>query len=132
MNLNLINLPPTEWSKDDWRDVYADYCKGNMYGPKTKKEYYDFVLERHKRLEEAHKPVSPELLQKLVEGRRAAIMWAKKRGCDLNGRLLSDVRAEAEDRSTREIAERAEDIAVDTMQRLDFLVEQAKLRRAKQ
>lgn len=132
MNLNLTNIPPTEWTKDDWREAYAEYCKANMYGPKTKKEYYDFVLERHKRLEEAHKPVSPELLQKWVDGRRAAKVWARKRGCDLNGRLLSDVRAEADDRSTREIAERAEDIAVDTKQHLDFLVEQAKLRRVKQ
>lgn len=123
MNINLVNLPPTKWSKDDWRDAYADYCKGNMYGPKTKKEYYDFVLERHKRLEEAHKPTPPELLQKWVEGRRAAKAWARKRGCDLNGRLLTDVRAEAEDRSTREIAERAEDMAVESVQRLDDLDE---------
>jgi len=132
MNLNLVNLPPTEWSKDDWRDAYADYCKGNMYGPKTKKEYYDFVLERHKRLEEAHKPISPELLKQWVEGRRAAKAWARKRGCDLNGRLLTDVRAEAEDRSTREIAERAEDMAVESVQRLDDLDEriyQAKMQR---
>lgn len=134
MNLNLINLPPTEWSKDDWRDAYADYCKGNMYGPKTKKEYYDFVLERHKRLEEAHEPTPPELLQKWVEGRRAAEAWARKRGCNLNGRLLTDVRAEAEDRSTREIAERAEDMAVESVQRLDDLDERiykAKLQRLK-
>ena len=132
MNLNLINLPPTEWSKDDWRDAYADYCKGNMYGPKTKKEYYDFVLERHKRFEEAHKPVSPELLKQWTEGRRAAKAWAREHGCDLNGRLLTDVRAEADDRSTREIAERAEDMAVESVQRLDDLDEriyQAKMRR---
>lgn len=119
MNLNLTNIPPTEWSKDDWRDAYADYCKGNMYGPKTKKEYYDFVLERHKRLEKAHKPTPPELLKKWVEGRQAAIMWAKKHGCDLNGRFLSEVRAKNEDRSTREIAERAEDMAAESVQRLD-------------
>jgi hypothetical protein len=130
VNLNLINLPPTEWSKDDWRDAYAGYCKGNMYGPKTKKEYYDFVLERHKRLEEAHKPVSPELLKQWVEGRRAAKAWARKRGCDLNGRLLTDVRAEAEDRSTREIAERAEDMAVESVQRIDDFVETIRRRRA--
>lgn len=132
MNLNLINLKPTEWSKDDWRDAYAEYCKANMYGPKTKKEYYDFVLERYKRFEEAHKPTPPELLRKWVEGRRAAKAWAKKRGCDLNGRLLTDVRAEAEDRSTREIAERAEDMAVESVQRLDDLDEriyQAKMQR---
>ena len=129
MNLNLINLSPTEWSKDDWRDAYAEYCKGNMFGPKTKKEYYDMVLERHKRLEEAQKPTPPELLQQWVEGRRAAKAWARKRGCDINGRMLTDVRAEVEDRSTREVAERAEDIAVDTMQRLDFLIERAKQRK---
>ena len=132
MNLNLINLPPTEWSKDDWRDAYDDYCKGNMYGPKTKKEYYDFVLERHKRFEEAHKPISPELLKQWVEGRRAAKEWARKRGCDLNGRLLSDVRAEADDRSTREIAERAEDMAVESVQRIDDFVETIRKRRAQQ
>lgn len=130
MNLNLINLPPTEWSKDDWRDAYADYCKGNMYGPKTKKEYYDFVLERHKRLEEAHKPVSPELLKQWVEGRRAAKAWARAHGCDLNGRLLTDVRAEADDRTTREIAERAEDMAVESVQRIDDFVETIRRRRA--
>ena len=135
MNLDIINKHPSQWNKETWRDAYADYCKGNMYGPKTKKEYYDMVLERHKRLEEAHKPTPPELLQKWVEGRRAAKAWAKKRGCDLNGRLLSDVRAEAEDRSTREIAERAEDMAVESVQRLDDLDEriyQAKLKRLQQ
>ena len=132
MNLNLINLHPKDWSKDDWRDAYAGYCKGNMYGPKTKKEYYDFVLERHKRLEEAHKPTPPELLQKWVEGRRAAKEWARKRGCDLNGRLLTDIRAEADDRSTREIAERAEDMAVESVQRIDDFVETIRRRRAQQ
>ena len=132
MNIRLINLPPTEWSKDDWRDAYADYCKGNMFGPKTKKEYYDMVLERHKRFEEAHKPISPELLKQWVEGRRAAKEWARKRGCDLNGRLLSDVRAEADDRSTREIAERAEDMAVESVQRIDDFVESIRRRRVQQ
>ena len=126
MNINLTNIPPTEWTKTDWREAYAEYCKANMYGPKTKKEYYDFVLERHKRLEEAHKPVSPELLQKWVEDRRAAKAWARKRGCDLNGRLLTDVRTEAEDRSTREIAERAEEMGIESIQRLDNLDERIK------
>ena len=129
MNLNLINLAPKDWTKADWQEAYAEYCKGNMFGPKTKKEYYDMVLERHKRLEEAQKPTPPELLQQWVEGRRAAKAWARKRGCDINGRMLTDVRAEVEDRSTREVAERAEDIAVDTMQRLDFLIERAKQRK---
>ena len=123
MNINLTNVPPTEWTKTDWQEAYAEYCKANMFGPKTKRQYYDFVLERHKRLEEAHKPTPPELLQKWAEGRRAAKAWARKRGCDLNGQLLSDVRAEAEDRSTREIAERAEEMGIDSIQRLDNLDE---------
>lgn len=131
MNIRLINLPPTEWSKDDWREAYAEYCKANMYGPKTKKEYYDFVLERHKRLEEAHKPVSPELLKQWAEGRGAAKEWARKRGCDLNGRLLTDVRAEVEDRSTREIAERAEEMGIESIQRLDNLDERIKQAKTK-
>ena len=129
MNLNLINLPPSEWTKDDWRDAYTDYCKHNIFGPKTKKEYYDMVLERYKRLEEMRKPTPPELLQQWVEGRRAAKAWARWRGCDMNGRILLQVRAEVEDRGTREIAERAEDIAVDTMQRLDYIVESIRKRR---
>ena len=132
MNLNLINLPPKDWTKADWQEAYTEYCKGNMFGPKTKKEYYDMVLERHKRLEEAQKPTPPELLKQWVEGRRAAKAWARWRGCDLNGRMLTDVRAEAEERSTREIAERAEDMAVESVQRLDDLDEriyQAKIQR---
>lgn len=126
MNINLINLKPNEWSKQDWNDAYKQYCETEIYGPKTKRQYYDFVLGRYKRLEEAHKPVSPELLQKWADGRRAAKAWARKRGRDLNGRLLTDIRAEAEDRSTREIAERAEEMGIESIQRLDNLDERIK------
>ena len=132
MNLNLINLHPKDWSKDDWRDAYAEYCKANIKGPKTKQEYYDMVMENFRKMDERNKPISQELLDEWTRGRRAAKEWARKRGCDLNGRLLTDVRAEADDRSTREIAERAEDMAVESVQRLDDLDEriyQAKMRR---
>lgn len=129
MNLNLINLEPEQWSREDWRDAYASYCQTNMFGPKTKKEYYDMVLERNRRLREANKPTPPELLQQWVEGRRAARAWARWRGCDMNGRMLSQVRAEVEDRGTREIAERAEDIAINTQNLLDELIERTKRRR---
>lgn len=129
MNIALINLSPSEWSKSDWTDAYAEYCKANMFGPKTKREFYDMVLERHKRLEESQKPMPAELLQRWSKGRLAAKEWARKRGCDLNGRLLSDAKAEVESRAATEIANDAENIAVDTMQRLDFLLEQARKRR---
>ena len=130
MNLNLINLHPKDWSKDDWRDAYTEYCKANIRGPKTKREYYDMVMENFRKMDERNKPISQELLDEWTRGRRAAKAWARKRGCDLNGRLLSDVRAEADDRTAREVADRAEDIAVDTMQRLDYLIDVAKKRRA--
>lgn len=105
MNLNLINLPPTEWAKTDWQDAYAQYCKANMFGPKTKKEYYDMVLERHAR--NTIKPLSDELLAKWTSGRRAAKEWARKRGCDMNGRLLVDV---AQDVRADTLAEMRDDI----------------------
>ena len=129
MNLHLINLEPEQWSRADWQDAYASYCQTNMFGPKTKKEYYDMVMENFRKMDERNKPISQELLDEWTRGRRAAKAWARKRGCDLNGRLLSDVRAEADDRTAREVADRAEDIAVDTMQRLDYLIDVAKKRR---
>lgn len=130
MNLHLINLHPKDWSKTDWQEAYAEYCKANIRGPKTKREYYDMVMENFRKMDERNKPISQELLDEWTRGRRAAKAWARKRGCDLNGRLLSDVRAEADDRTAREVADRAEDIAVDTMQRLDYLIDVAKKRRA--
>lgn len=132
MNLNLINLHPKDWSKDDWRDAYAEYCKANIKGPKTKQEYYDMVIENFRKMDERNKPISQELLDEWTRGRRAAKAWAREHGCDLNGRLLTDVRAEAEDRSTREIAERAEDMAVESVQRIDDFVESIRRRRAQQ
>lgn len=130
MNLNLINLHPKDWSKDDWCDAYAEYCKANIKGPKTKQEYYDMVMENFRKMDERNKLISQELLDEWTRGRRAAKEWARKRGCDLNGRLLSDVRAEADDRTTREIAERAEDMAVESVQRIDDFVETIRRRRA--
>ena len=117
MNLNLINLPPTEWSKKDWQDAYAQYCQHNMFGPKTKKEYYDMVLERHRLNSASVPPLSDELRAKWSAGRRAAAQWAKKRGCDMNGRLLADVAAE---QKQRDMAEMADDIT-DLFQRTETI-----------
>ena len=88
------------------------------------------VMENFRKIDERNKPISQELLDEWTRGRRAAKEWARKRGCDLNGRLLTDVRAEADDRSTREIAERAEDMAVESVQRIDDFVESIRRRRA--
>lgn len=132
MNLNIVNKDPQDWTKEDWNDAYNLYCVQNIYGPKTKKEYYDMVLANFERLAGVNKPISSEFLDQWTRGRRAAREWARQRGCDLNGRLLTDVRAEAENRSTREIAERAEDMAVESVQRLNDLddkIYQAKLQR---
>ena len=127
INLNLVNLEPTEWSKQDWQDAYAGYCKTNLYGPKTKREYYDWVLERHKKMNP--EPLSDELKRTWIIGKRNARLWAKKHGCDMNGRLLSDAKRIAEDASAIEVADRAESIAIDTQNLLDALIERAKRRR---
>lgn len=132
MNLNLVNLEPEQWSRTDWQDAYASYCKTNMFGPKTKKEYYDMVLENFHKLAQQQKPLSDELSEQWLKGWHNAVAYARANKCDMNGRLLADVHAEAENRSTREIAKRAEDMAVELVQRLDDLDEkiyQAKLRR---
>lgn len=128
-NFDWVNQKPSEYTKETWQYLYAEYCKTQMFGPKTKKEYYDMVMENQRKAEERDKPISQELLDQWTRGRRAAIAWARWRGCDMNGRMLLQVRAEVEDRGTREIAERAEDIAVDTMQRLDYIVESIRKRR---
>lgn len=126
MNLNLTNLDYTQWTKNDWLDAYTAYCKTNLFGPKTKKEYYDWVRSRLDRQKSLAEPLSKNLINKWTSGFKKASVWAKKRCCDMNGRMLSDVRADAEDHNTREIAERAEDIAVDTQQRLDYLIERVR------
>ena len=123
MNLNLINLDCQHWTRDDWREAYANYCKTNQFGAKTKKEYYDMVCANHAHLREKNTPCSMELLQKWLAGRRAAAEWAKRHGCDLNGRLLTKVHAGHRDTTTREIAERAEDIACASMQKLDIILQ---------
>lgn len=87
MNINLINLAPTEWSKSDWIDAYTEYCKANMFGPKTKKDFYLMVLENHKKL--APQTLSDELRDEWTTGWRNAVLWAKKHGCGYNGELLT-------------------------------------------
>lgn len=86
MNINLINLAPTEWSKSDWIDAYTEYCKANMFGPKTKKDFYLMVLENHKKI--APQTLSDELRSEWTAGWRNAVQWAKKHGCGRNGELL--------------------------------------------
>ena len=86
MNLDIVTLSPTEWSKETWRDAYAQYCRTNMFGPKTKREYYKMVIENHKKL--APQTLSDELRNEWTAGWRNAVLWAKKHGCGRNGELL--------------------------------------------
>ena len=130
----IITTDPPQWTKDEWRELYAEYCKTNPDGPKTKKEYYDMVMARYQKRVERERPVSPELMQEWIAGRRAAKEWARAHGCNLNGELITNVCAETKERSTREIAEKAENIAIESVHRLDDLDEkiyQANLRRGR-
>lgn len=117
MNIRLINKYCDEWTKADWQDAYDQYCKHNMYGPKTKREYYEFVKERHNRLKLAEQPLSDELKREWTIGRRNAALWAKKHGCDMNGRLLSDIPP----KDAVAIAEHAEEIAIDTALKMSYI-----------
>lgn len=124
MNLNIVTIPPTKWDKQDWRDAYAAYCERKPYGEKTKREYYDWVLKRHKKM--TPEPLSDELKRKWIIGKRNARLWAKKHGCDMNGKLLSDVPP----KDAVAIAERAEEIAIDTAEKMSYY-EGAKGRKTK-
>lgn len=92
MNLHLINLDYTEWSRADWTDAYTAYCKTNLFGPMTKKEYYDFVISNHERLKSARAELSEDLRNKWTGGFISAAVWAKKRKCNMNGELLGNCR----------------------------------------
>lgn len=124
INLNFVTIPPTEWDKQTWRDAYAGYCEHNMYGAMSKREYYDWVLARHKKI--TPQPLSDELKRTWTIGKRNARLWAKKRGCDMNGRLLTDVPP----KDAVAIAERAEEIAIDTAEKMSYY-EEAKGRKTK-
>ena len=116
MNLDIVNKYCWDWSKETWREAYAEYCKSNMFGPKTKREYYDMVMESHRK--EENKPLPSELKAQWIQGWRSAAAWAKRHGCDKNGRSLLDGQRDAAEASAAEIAERAENLAFETLRRL--------------
>lgn len=124
MNLNLINFDCTEWSRSDWQDAYDQYCQRNMFGKKTKREYYDMVVANFVKI--TPQPLSDELKHKWTIGKRNARLWAKKHGCDMNGRLLIDIACDQRNNDALKTALRAEDVAWDTKQRLDYLIERIK------
>ena len=124
MNLNLINLEPAQWDKATWQDAYAQYCQHNMFGEKTKREYYDMVIANFAKI--APQSLSDELKRKWTIGKRNARLWAKKHGCDMNGRLLSVVELEKRNADALTVAERAENVAMAAMVKLDYLIEKVK------
>ncbi|MCQ2574529.1 MAG: hypothetical protein MJ156_00290 [Alphaproteobacteria bacterium] len=105
MNWNIINKPCTEWSKNDWREAYAQYCKTNMFGPMTKQQYYDFVCRRNARLYQKQPEYTKEQIHKWHLGKIAALKWARSRNCDINGRDLDIIRAEQRDSNISQLEE---------------------------
>ena len=61
-------------------------------------------------------PLSDELKRTWTIGKQNARLWAKKHGCDINGRLLSDIPS----KDAVAIAERAEEIAIDTALKMSY------------
>lgn len=80
MNTDIINKPCTEWDKSTWNNAYSQYCQHNQFGQMTKRQYYDFVCNNHKRLKDRDAPLSAELASKWSAGRRNTRLWAEKVG----------------------------------------------------
>lgn len=116
LNFNLINLNPPEWSKADWNDAYKLYCTQNMFGVKTKKQYYDFVMANHQAKIDREKPLDPELAKQWSAGRRAAKIWSKSRvggECDQNGILVADAAKQRATASLLTLPDAVDSIAAD-------------------
>lgn len=90
MNLHLINLDYTQWEKNDWLDAYTAYCKTNLFGPMSKREYYNWVRSRLDRQKSLSEPLSKDLVNKWANGFKNASVWAKKRKCNQWGQSLKD------------------------------------------
>lgn len=96
MNLHLINLDYTQWSRADWTDAYTAYCKTNLFGPMTKREYYDFVRSRLDRQKSLAEPLSKDLVTKWTNGFKNAVVWAKKHKCNQWGQALENSRLQVD------------------------------------
>lgn len=96
MNLNIINLDCTEWSRADWNDAYSQYCKTNMFGKKSKREYYDMVVANHNRLKSTREPLSEELCRQWTNGFKNASVWAKNHKCNQWGQSLENSRPQVD------------------------------------
>ena len=96
MNLHLINLDYTEWSRADWTDAYTAYCKTNLFGPMNKREYYDWVRSRLDRQKSVTEPLSKDLMSKWTNGFKNASVWAKKHKCNQWGQSLANSRPQVD------------------------------------
>ena len=114
MNLHLINLDYTEWSRADWTDAYTAYCKTNLFGPMSKKEYYDWVRSRLDRQKSVAEPLSKDLATKWTNGLKNASVWTKKRKCNMYGQDLENCRPEVD---LNDLANDVKDIQWQLMQK---------------
>lgn len=114
MNLNIITLPCDQWTKEDWNDAYSQYCRYNRFGVMDKRQYYDFVMGNHKRLQKRDEPLSKELAQKWSQGRRNAYQWAKEHNC------LADFRYTEETHSLDDMMDAIKDVQWDLMRLKDI------------
>lgn len=94
MNLDIINLEPAQWDKATWNEAYDQYCKSNMFGAKTKREYYDMVITNFEKL--AKKPDFHELNRKWLQGWRNAVVYAKKHKCNMYGQDLESCKPQVD------------------------------------
>lgn len=90
---NVINLDPMTWTRQDWTDAYNAHCaicKESL----SKKDYYTMVMANAEHLKSGVPPLSEELRSKWANGWKNAVVWAKKRKCNINGVVLGNSQAE--------------------------------------
>lgn len=91
-----LELDCSKWSRETWQTAYAEYCQKNIYGPMTKREYYDFVQKRCNRIKTAWEPLSGELQNTWTTGWRSATRWAKERKCNMNGESIENIKPQVD------------------------------------
>lgn len=114
MNLNLINLDCDQWTKADWTEAYTAYCKTNLFGPMSKREYYDWVRSRLDRQKSLTEPISKDLVNKWTNGFKNASVWAKNRKYNMYGQDLENCRPEV---NLNDLANDVKDIQWQLMQK---------------
>ena len=113
MNTNLIDKFCWTWSRKDWQESYAIYNKTKLFGEMSKRDYYEFVMGRQKKIFEQMLPLTPELISRWRAGFRNAAWWARSHACGFNGASLSTIKSQEIEKRIDDLEEQIKDLRWD-------------------